>query len=139
LPLEAVERRLAMVRELDIGTRAHTRVICEDEPSFGGACHEYVVRPVDAGEPADLDTCGRADFFALVRFQKGPVKEHGVNGCHQEDLLGIVIDRLRHFQEGEFRCRENALAITKIEEALHWLNHRTSERQKRGVEGTDQK
>jgi hypothetical protein len=65
------------------------------------------------------------------------VKEFGVNGCHQEDLLAIVIDRLRSFQAGPFACRENALALTKIEEAMHWLNHRTSERKNRGVEGTN--
>jgi hypothetical protein len=47
----------------------------------------------------------------------------------------ICIDRLRSFQSGDFKCRENALALTKLEEALHWLNHRTRDRQSRGVEG----
>lgn len=39
----------------------------------------------------------------------------------QEILLAIVIDRLRSFQSGPFSSRENALALTKCEEALHWL------------------
>jgi hypothetical protein len=46
-----------------------------------------------------------------------------------------VIDRLRGFQSGDFRNRENALALTKIEEALLWLHKRTKDRLERGVEG----
>lgn len=37
---------------------------------------------------------------------------------------------------GKFRCRQNALAITHLEEALHWCQDRTAEREGRGVEGT---
>jgi hypothetical protein len=48
----------------------------------------------------------------------------------------MCIDRLQSFQSGDFACRENALALTKLEEALHWLDHRTKDRQRRGVEGT---
>lgn len=75
--------------------------------------------------------------FGTVRFQNGPVGENGVNGCHNEDLLAIVIDRLEHFQTTPYNCRENALAITKIQEALHWLEARTKDRVERGVEGTN--
>ncbi len=52
-------------------------------------------------------------------------------------LRVIVIDRLRWFQAGPFACRENALALTKIEEALHWLRYRTAERKARKFEGTN--
>ena len=65
------------------------------------------------------------------------IKENGVNGCHNEDLIAVVIDRLQGFQAGEFSCRENAIAITKLEEALLWLNKRTQDRIRRGVEGTN--
>jgi hypothetical protein len=34
-----------------------------------------------------------------------------------------------------FPCRENALTITKIEEAIHWQNARTKDRLSRKVEG----
>ncbi len=104
-----------------------------DEPGEGGACHEYYLSPVVT--VAD-EVAGR---FGHISFQNGPVKENGVNGCHQEDLLAIVIDRLEHFQAGDFKCRENALALTKIQEALHWLQHRTAARVERGVEGTNVK
>jgi hypothetical protein len=35
----------------------------------------------------------------------------------------------------KFRCRENSLAITKLEEALMWLEKRTADREARKVEG----
>ena len=110
----------------------HTKVVCHDKPGPGGACHEYAVYRILPEHPGFA--CS-----AKVSFQKGPVQEAGVNGCHQEDLLLIVRDRLQHFQQGNYSCRENAIALTKIEEALHWLNARTFERTRRGVEGTSEK
>lgn len=95
-----------------------------DEPGPGGANHHYAV-DVDGSENG-LD----------IHFQNGPINENGVNGITQEVLLAIVADRLRSFQAGPFACRENALALTKIEEAQHWLAHRTRTRMQRGVEGT---
>jgi len=111
-------------RKVEIGNNRFTEVFCLDDPGPGGACHAYDVRTLDGSA-----------IYASVHFQKGGIKEAGRNGCHNEDLLAIVLDRLRGFQSGDFSCRKNALAITKIEEALHWLNHRTNERIKRGVEG----
>lgn len=66
----------------------------------------------------------------------GAIKEHGVNGVANEDLIVMVIDRLNSFQESQFKCRENAIAITKLEEALLWLRKRTTDRERRNVEGT---
>jgi hypothetical protein len=37
-----------------------------------------------------------------------------------------------------YATRETSLAITKLEEALHWLAARTADRVRRGVEGTSQ-
>lgn len=74
--------------------------------------------------------------LAEIHFQEGPIKECGVNGVCNEDLIAMVITRLEHFQRSEFSCRENALCITKLEEALLWLRKRTMARDKRGVEGT---
>lgn len=118
------------MRTLEIGSHRFTEVTVLDEPGAGGACHKYLIGRVEPEEGCD------STAFSTINFQNGPINENGVNGCHQEDLLAIVIDRLKSFQSGSFSCRENALAITKIEEAMHWLNHRTKERQDRGVEGT---
>ena len=121
------------MRTLDIGTKKYSKVVVLDEPALGsGVCHEYYICRAKGQDDVPVGE------FGHVKFQNGPVREAGVNGCHQEDLLVIVIDRLQHFQKGNFACRENALALTKLEEALHWLRHRTNERVERGVEGTDQ-
>lgn len=108
-----------------------------DQPGAGGANHRYVVQGYDAhtnvsAKPAD------EKYDTVVLFQNGPINEVGVNGITQEVLLAIVADRLRSFQAGPFACRENALALTKIEEAQHWLQQRTIARMRRGVEGTHQ-
>lgn len=100
-----------------------TRVFVMDEPGQGGASHEYVVTGSDG------------NAMLRVNFQNGPIQEHGVNGSQQEHLLAIVIDRLRSFQAGPFANRYNALALTKCEEALMWLQRRTVDRIRRGVEG----
>jgi hypothetical protein len=82
---------------------------------------------------------GSGEFLGEIRFQKGPIKETGVNGVSNEVLLGIVVARLQAFQSGDFACRENALALTSIEEAMLWMKKRTLDRQLKGVEGTSKK
>lgn len=79
--------------------------------------------------------CAALDILTKIDFQNGPIKENGVNGCQNEDLIAIIIDRLQGFQTGEFPCRENSIAITKLQEALMWLEKRTADRKARGVEG----
>ncbi len=120
------------MRELNIGTKKYTKVQVLDEPGQGNANHKY--RVVSAQPPnGELGTLGE------VKFQDGPIKETGVNGVMNEDLIAIVIDRMRGFQSGDYACRDNALALTKLEEALMWLRNRTNERERRGVEGTHTK
>ena len=74
-------------------------------------------------------------FQCAISFQNRPFDEVGVNGLTNEALLAIVEDRLKIFQEGDYKCRENAIALTHIQDALHWLHHRTRARLARGVEG----
>jgi hypothetical protein len=61
------------------------------------------------------------------------------DGLTTEALLAIALDRLQGAQKREFSCRENAIAITHLEEAMHWLHHRTRDRANREVEGVLQK
>lgn len=66
--------------------------------------------------------------------QNGPVKEHGVNGCQ----VDTVIETAKLIIEGlnkNFPCRENAIALTKLDEALMWLDKRKKDRVARNVEG----
>lgn len=107
-----------------------------DDPGAGGANHKYEIswRRYDEGDPSGILQSRYGD---VISFQNGPIKEAGVNGITQEALAAIIIDRLRSFQSGPFACRENAIALTHVEEALMWLQRRTVARIKRGVEGTN--
>lgn len=58
------------------------------------------------------------------------------NGAFVETVIAAAIQRIEHYQGSQFRCRENAIAITKLEEAMLWLNARTQRRTEQGVEGT---
>ena len=113
-----------------------------DQPGAGGANHLYEITgfntETNTSDPF-VDKYGKAADHSTILFQNGPINEVGVNGVTQEVLLAIVIDRLKSFQAGPFACRENALALTKLEEATHWLQQRTLRRLRAGVEGTHQK
>jgi hypothetical protein len=75
-----------------------------------------------------------------IDWQNGPLgrgdERIDPNGAFVETVIAAALQRIQFYNEGKFRCRENSLAITHLEEALHWLNHRTQEREKRDVEGT---
>lgn len=107
-----------------------TQVICTDEPGAGGACHRYLVVPV-----AERQEEAGSSPFVMVVFQEGPIKENGINGAQNEDLLAIVIDRLEGFQGGNFPCKENEAALDMVRGALSMLEKRTNDRISRGVEG----
>lgn len=109
-------------------------VAVTDEPGAGGANHRYEISGFSTEANPSYDDTRSSELTIL--FQNGPIAEAGVNGVTQEVLLAIVADRLRSFQSGPYACRENALALTKIEEAQHWLQSRTLARMRRGVEGT---
>ncbi|KKM22375.1 hypothetical protein LCGC14_1625970 [marine sediment metagenome] len=94
------------------------------------------------GNPAGGVTNGLG--FSIA-WQDGPLFVDGEhkspNGAFVETVIAAVVDRIQYYQNaagGKFACRENALTITKLEEALHWMDHRTADRTSRGVEGTHQ-
>ena len=111
-----------------LSTTKYTKIY-EDNVVFN-APHDFLVTTAEPEED------GNEKELAHVHFQEGPIKENGVNGVCNEDLITMVIRRLQSFQESEYACRENALAITKLEEALLWLRYRTMGREQRNVEGT---
>ena len=102
-----------------------------DDPSHANASHQYRAFAQDGA------------CLGNIEFQQGPISVSGpdgnvvgVNGLTNEVLFAILIDRMRGFQSGQYACRENALMLTHLEEALHWAHARTRARQARGVEGT---
>ena len=66
--------------------------------------------------------------------QNGPIKEVGKNGCQVADVIAVAKHILEQLN-AKFPCRENAMTITKLDEALMWQEKRTKDREKRGVEG----
>jgi len=70
--------------------------------------------------------------------QNGPIKENGINGCQ----VDTIIEAAKTIIEGlnnKLPCRENSIAITKLDEALMWLEKRKKDREARGVEGFNKK
>lgn len=139
------------------GLNEALKIIATDQPGPGGANHEYSIWL--ATEPS------RTTPLADLSLQNGPIGEAGFNGISNEALLAIVIDRMRGFQHGrkpatslgrtgeqsvatdnntefdfnsrgKYASRDNACALTHLEEALMWLQKRTRDRMARGVEGT---
>lgn len=69
-----------------------------------------------------------------LQFQRGPVKDVGVNGITSEMLLAVLIDRTKHL-DGQFPCEENKVALEGIEQAAVAFAKRTADRLARNVEG----
>lgn len=117
-------------------------IVVNDEPGAGGANHRYEVTGFDTDtNPSKENPEGfrHRKSRDVILFQNGPINEVGVNGITHEVLLAILIDRLEGFQAGPYACRENTLALTKLQEAQMWLQKRTRERMERGVEGSHEK
>lgn len=127
---------MVKIKELkhDLLTNKYTEVYHEKEYKHN-APHNFSV--VTTETFPDEDGAGEhVELLQKVQFQEGPIKESGINGVMNEDLIAMVICRLEHFNESDFSCRENSMAITKLEEALLWLRKRTMGREQRGIEGT---
>ena len=91
----------------------------------------------DKGMPAGGSVRG---VGLSIDWQNGPLGRDGErvepNGAFVETVIAAVVQRIAYYQASKFNCRENALALTKLEEALHWLNSRTAKREAQKVEGT---
>ena len=91
----------------------------------------------DQGRPAGGTVNGAG--LSIV-WQNGPLNRGSEriepNGAFVETVIAAVLQRIQYYQASTFSCRENSLAITKLEEALHWLNSRTARRDQQGTEGT---
>lgn len=114
--------------------RECVRVTTADLRASDNAHHKYEI-VVTALDVLPTSEPQRIVEKCELNFQNGGLKEVGVNGITDQALIAIVLDRLRSFNDGQFRCRENSVAITKLEEALMWLEKRGNDRAKRGVEG----
>ena len=80
------QMRLCM-KELkrDLLTSKYTRVMVEEEYTFN-APNRFSIETKDGEQLCE------------IKFQEGPIRECGVKGIHNEDLLNIVLERLGGFQ-----------------------------------------
>ena len=106
----------------------------ENQNPTGGSVELHVTKSGDVEYPA-----------LIVNWQDGPrgmgenpdgsLALADPNGAFVEDVLWAALQRLEFFNESKYRCRENSIAITKIEEALFILKDRQLSRSERNVEG----
>ena len=82
-------------------------------------------------------TGGSVDGAGIrIIWQDGPLMEGDEpNGAFVQSVIRAALQRIQSYQASPLSCRENAMAITKLEEAPHWLQHRWDEREARGVQG----
>jgi Zn ribbon nucleic-acid-binding protein len=91
-------------------------------------CYRWGEKPLDVNSSPN---------YIDVKFQEGPIKDVGVNGCQAQDVITFIVRYLRECN-AVLSCRETSIAITKLEEARLWLDERTRRRVEQSVEGTMQ-
>lgn len=91
--------------------------------------HKYKLDSFEGNNPQTIQ------FIEKTPVSEGSIELKTVNdGTTNEEVLRVLIDRLTTMNN-KFPCRENSIVVTKLEESLMWLEKRTADRKKRGVEG----
>jgi hypothetical protein len=94
------------------------------------------MKAITPGHRYELNSFENPILVQHLQFIEKDVAMNTINdGTTNEEVLAMLIDRLAYLGD-RLPGRENALAKTRCEEALMWLNKRTTDRKARGVEGT---
>ena len=76
----------------------------------------------------------KVDMISFKMLTK-PASEGGdLNLCQLTALIATARLMIIYLNK-DYPCRENAMTITKLDEAMMWQKHRTANRVARGVEG----
>lgn len=78
---------------------------------------EYVLESFEGGKPQTVH------FLVGVSVAGGPVQV-GIDGTTNEEMISVLIHRLS-FMQNQNPSRESAIALTKLQEALFWLDVRS--------------
>lgn len=105
-----------------------TRVTCNVQDDGAHYQYDVIFEKKDGG--GEVNNC--------IDFQRGSVAVEGLNGIQDEGVLAVLIDRLRHFQAGQFACADNEEALNCLERAHDCMERRKRDRIKRGVEGLNE-
>jgi len=107
---------------------------------FGVEERRWEMKCLDDCHTYDLPTFLGKDPTYRMTFYRMALDGTKTDGVTNEEIIRVLIHRIKYLNEewlgGKFKCRENSLAITKLEEALMWLEKRTADREERNVEGT---
>lgn len=128
---EAFEVRVIDDHKISRLNRDCVFIQTDDPVNSDGANHKYRISVFPLNRSANAEPVQ----VTHIHFQDGGLQDVGVNGLTDQALLAIVLDRMRGFNDGPYRCRENSIIITKLEEAMLWMGKRASERANRNVEG----
>lgn len=82
------------------------------------------------------------DGIMSIKFCKGNKSDPSAfrqSGFLTETLIAAAKKYLEENNIGELSTRETSMAITKLDEALMWIQKRADDRAVRGVQGTYQK
>jgi hypothetical protein len=77
-----------------------------------------------------------------VNFCKGNREDESVfrqTGVFTETLIQVAKEYLEEVNQGELSTKETSMAITKLDDALVWINKRAEDRKARNIQGTYQK
>ncbi|OAS86294.1 MULTISPECIES: hypothetical protein [Metabacillus] len=58
-----------------------------------------------------------SNHYINIKFQTGAIDKEGVNGCQVEDVISVLVEKLKSHQNGDFACPENSLAISNLQSA----------------------
>ena len=72
----------------------------------------------------------------MIKYQDGS-DINKENGFTLEGVIASAIDRLEHFNTGQFKCDHNDRALEHLRGALKELNDRVEDRKARNVYNTD--
>lgn len=75
-----------------------------------------------------------------IDWQNGPLgrgdQRIDPNGAFVETVIAAAAQRIEYYQDSRFACIENEMALQHLNVALGILNFRTTQRERRQVEGT---
>lgn len=110
----------------------HATIGFAKDPDYGGA-HQYQFQN-SLGFDSQTKQAKSDNSYQKIQFVQKNLDGSMTAGLQSEQLLLALIDRHNKLN-AKFPSREGALAITKMQEALQWLEQRVKERMDRGVMG----
>lgn len=98
-----------------------------------GASYELPVYEINSTGLNKIDNSLLIDFVKGNKLSEDNPRQEGVI---VEDILGMLICHLESVNTGELANRHTSIAITKLQEALMWIEERIKDRESRNVLGT---